>query len=155
LQDLAGGEHGAHTQKLLNEVAAARRCLLNPATKADYDQTLRAFQVPMPVAIPVPVELSDATIADSPAFSAPPIAPKVVATAARSPKFVETAAFAGFDLSSPAAPPPAVEKKRSSPRIEPKEEAPKPGRKLWYIGGGVALLALVGGVLALTRGGSS
>src|SRR5262249_9656191 len=42
LQDLAGGEHIAHTQALLNEVAAARRCLLNPAQKAAYDATLRA-----------------------------------------------------------------------------------------------------------------
>src|SRR5262249_17485271 len=42
LQDLAGGEHIAATQALLNEVSAARRCLLNPAQKAAYDATLRA-----------------------------------------------------------------------------------------------------------------
>src|SRR5437764_14880749 len=42
LQDLAGGEHIKATQALLNEVAAARRCLLNPAQKAAYDATLAA-----------------------------------------------------------------------------------------------------------------
>ena len=35
------GEHSALSQKLLNEVAAARVCLLNPEKKAEYDAALR------------------------------------------------------------------------------------------------------------------
>ncbi len=36
------GPHSAASQKLLNEVAAAKICLLNPAKKAEYDRRLRA-----------------------------------------------------------------------------------------------------------------
>jgi hypothetical protein len=54
------GPRGVYTQALLNELAAARRCLLNPATKASYDQMLQGmllageFQAPElpPVAVP-------------------------------------------------------------------------------------------------------
>ena len=35
------GKHSDLSQRLLNEVSAARLCLLNSATKADYDQRLR------------------------------------------------------------------------------------------------------------------
>ena len=36
------GPRAAYTQKLLNELAAARVCLLNPGAKASYDQVLEA-----------------------------------------------------------------------------------------------------------------
>ncbi len=36
------GKHSAESQKLLNEVAAAKLCLLNPAKKAEYDAQLTA-----------------------------------------------------------------------------------------------------------------
>ena len=36
------GPRGAHTQKLLNELATARVCLLNPQTKATYDDFLQS-----------------------------------------------------------------------------------------------------------------
>jgi hypothetical protein len=36
------GPRAAYTQKLLNELAAARICLLNPGAKASYDQVLEA-----------------------------------------------------------------------------------------------------------------
>ena len=42
LQDLAGGQFIKESQKLLNEVAIARRCLLNVESKAQYDAELRA-----------------------------------------------------------------------------------------------------------------
>jgi hypothetical protein len=42
LRTFQGGKHGPITQRLLNEVAAARVCLLNTAQKAAYDQRLRA-----------------------------------------------------------------------------------------------------------------
>ncbi|HWC89789.1 MAG TPA: hypothetical protein VG433_09040, partial [Pirellulales bacterium] len=48
------GPNGPATQRLLNEIAAARVCLLNPNKKAAYDQQLRAALQPAPV-IPPPV----------------------------------------------------------------------------------------------------
>ncbi len=42
LQTCATGPHVALSQKILNEVAAARLCLLSPMKKAEYDATLRA-----------------------------------------------------------------------------------------------------------------
>ena len=41
LRTLQAGKHSALSQKLLNELAAARICLLNPAKKAEYDARLR------------------------------------------------------------------------------------------------------------------
>jgi hypothetical protein len=38
------GKRGELSQKILNELSAARRCLLNAASKADYDTQLRARQ---------------------------------------------------------------------------------------------------------------
>lgn len=38
------GPRAAHTQKLLNELASAKLCLLSPATKATYDAVLRDSQ---------------------------------------------------------------------------------------------------------------
>ena len=42
------GPHAAATQQLLNELAAARVCLLNPAQKARYDADLQAKYAPTP-----------------------------------------------------------------------------------------------------------
>jgi len=42
LQELASGPEVKHSQKLLNEIAAARRCLLNSERKKAYDEQLRA-----------------------------------------------------------------------------------------------------------------
>ncbi len=41
LQDMANSEYVDHSQKLLNEVSAARRCLLNAVQKVAYDESLR------------------------------------------------------------------------------------------------------------------
>lgn len=41
LKQLAGGDDAAYSQQLLNEVAQARLCLLNPQKKAAYDTNLR------------------------------------------------------------------------------------------------------------------
>ena len=41
LRTFQTGKHGAESQRLLNEVAAARICLLNPQKKTAYDQQLR------------------------------------------------------------------------------------------------------------------
>ena len=48
LRTYQGGKNGALTQQLLNEVAAARICLLDPKKRAAYDQQVRA-KMPPPV----------------------------------------------------------------------------------------------------------
>ena len=42
LQEIAAGELMDDSQKLLNELSAARRCLLNPVEKVAYDEALRS-----------------------------------------------------------------------------------------------------------------
>ena len=54
LQGCATGPHVALSQELLNEVAAARLCLLNPQKKAEYDRQLRA-NLTLPTVGPSPV----------------------------------------------------------------------------------------------------
>lgn len=52
------GPRAPYTQKLLNELAAARVCLLNPGAKASYDQVLEAVfftSTPPPLFAPVAV----------------------------------------------------------------------------------------------------
>jgi len=68
------GRHGELSQQLLNEVAAAKVCLLNPEKRAAYDQQLRqklATKAP-PRAVPLSTELAG------------PVPPTVVRTARRS-----------------------------------------------------------------------
>ncbi len=58
-----GGPHAELSQKLLNEITAARLCLLNPAKKAEYDARLRAEMEPargtIPRAEPLPPPVTD------------------------------------------------------------------------------------------------
>ena len=42
LHDVATGPHRTESQRLLNEIAAARRCLLDRERKAAYDEKLKA-----------------------------------------------------------------------------------------------------------------
>lgn len=75
------GRYAAQSQKLLNEVAAAKTCLLVPEKRANYDQELRAKLAPPPAA-PAPkprtrdmrVDDLERAIAAAPAI-APPSAP--------------------------------------------------------------------------------
>ncbi len=48
IQSCAAGPHVAASQKLLNEVAAARVCLLNPQRRAEYDARLKQMLPPSP-----------------------------------------------------------------------------------------------------------
>lgn len=52
LQAVANGPHTEASQKLLNVVAAARLCLLDPRRKADYDAQLRAGRASQPATAP-------------------------------------------------------------------------------------------------------
>ncbi len=70
LQDMAVGPHVDHSQRLLNEISAARRCLLNPEAKSAYDaqlQTEQAAQQPGFEAPFVPIITTDALAASAPA----------------------------------------------------------------------------------------
>lgn len=77
IQGCATGPHIASSQRLLNEIAAARLCLLSSAKKADYDAKLKASLPSVPLAKPVLATHSVspqqvAITADSPA----PVLPK-------------------------------------------------------------------------------
>ena len=41
LQDMATGQYTDQSQALLNEISVARRCLLNPQARSEYDATLQ------------------------------------------------------------------------------------------------------------------
>ena len=43
LHEMAAGPNRKHSQKLMTEIAAARRCLLNDQSREKYDETLRAM----------------------------------------------------------------------------------------------------------------
>lgn len=75
LHEMAAGPNRKESQQLLNEVAAARRCLLNPEKKNEYDENLRADAraAPPPAAVPIAQ-----AIAPPPApIAVPPVAPAV------------------------------------------------------------------------------
>ncbi len=50
LRTFQSGKHSLHSQRLLNEVAAAKVVLLSPAAKAAYDERLQACLQPQPIA---------------------------------------------------------------------------------------------------------
>ena len=52
LRTFQSGPHSALSQQLLNELSAARVCLLDPARKAEYDNRLRSSLTPTPAAAP-------------------------------------------------------------------------------------------------------
>ncbi len=58
LRTFQAGKHGAHSQQLLNEIAVARVCLLNPTRKSAYDQQLRVRLPPQAPALPPAAPLS-------------------------------------------------------------------------------------------------
>ncbi len=73
------GKHSQFSQKLLNEIAAARICLLNPAKKAAYDAKLRSNLSTVPPAAaavavlptPAPVNLAPSGVVSSPTAAEP------------------------------------------------------------------------------------
>jgi hypothetical protein len=74
LRTFQTGPHSADSQKLLNEVSAARICLLAPAKKATYDEQLRRqLAPPQP-----PSRTTTPELAPGPSASAPAAQPRVV-----------------------------------------------------------------------------
>ena len=78
IRSFQSGKHSALSQKLLNEISAAKLCLLNPERKADYDRQLREKLVAPRAAVPkasspvVAQRLQDLTFLPPPAGSTPP-----------------------------------------------------------------------------------
>jgi hypothetical protein len=58
------GKHTAFSQRILNELASARVCLLNPEKKAAYDQTLRAQLTPSPPNPPATQPMKPPTVVE-------------------------------------------------------------------------------------------
>ena len=71
LQDMAAGPHVAESQKLLNEISAARRCLLNAEARSTYDAELKSRL--LPTAAPTASEPGQEQTG-KPASSLPPFA---------------------------------------------------------------------------------
>jgi hypothetical protein len=83
LRTFQSGPRGPLSQRLLNEVAAAARCLLSPNLRARYDEELRHEQscsstnAPIPV-VPMPAESRQSNsymVAAPPSFTVPPPVP--------------------------------------------------------------------------------
>ena len=69
LRSVQSSEHGALCEKILLEIASARECLLDPASKQTYDQ-----QLPAPQPVPEATSAASPRQSDSPAPSAVPMA---------------------------------------------------------------------------------
>ena len=97
LRTFQSGKHGDLTQRLLNEVAAARICLLDPKKRAAYDQQLRAK-------MPAATLIAPPTIAIQPA-------PQPVTQPARAPVPLQRAVAmpAGGKSANPLAAPTALQ----------------------------------------------
>ena len=93
------GENAAAWSKLLDEIRAAKTCLLNPAQRADYDAAMRATGIPSNGDSPSPIAISPSAIPE-PA----PTPPSVFAPIATPPIFLAPPTLA----SQPVAPLPGV-----------------------------------------------
>jgi len=86
IQQRATGQHAALSQKLLNEISAARMCLLDPAKKADYDARLRDLlnratappiaSAPLVPSTPLPAQQEDQPEVEWGVPSSPAIVPR-------------------------------------------------------------------------------
>ena len=80
VRSFQAGQHSALSQKILNEISAAKICLLNSAKKAAYDEQLRTrIDVSLPVARPLKVVPGDPLPEANSAifeFDAGPVLPK-------------------------------------------------------------------------------
>lgn len=163
LHEMAAGPNRKESQQLLNEIAAARRCLLNPEKKAEYDGKLKADQAaeaaasqPAPTAVPVaqavaPVSAPqpapvDNNVSEVPAFNfSPPTADNEPAT--------PEAGFPTFDAQPASVATPAVQATTEAPssasESTPKAASKKPIPKQWILAGCSILgVAIVAGILS-------
>ena len=90
LRSFQTGRYSQESQRLLNEVAAARICLLNESKRAEYDARLRRelpVAMPAPQAAPRPVLAKAILVSPPPShLSPPPLASPPVATESPLPR---------------------------------------------------------------------
>jgi hypothetical protein len=85
LRTFSSGPHGKLAQRLLNEVSAARICLLSPEKRQEYDEQLRACGVgaaPIPKPAPLPMA-KPLTTQPSPVVTTGPPQSSIAASRAR------------------------------------------------------------------------
>ena len=162
LKDLATGDEAAYSQRLLNEIAQARICLLNEAKKQAYDEQLRAR---------LTAEQAAAAPAPPPPEPPPPVPPPGAARRLRSRGLAEAeppaavappAAEAPVDLESIVSG--ARDAATARPARRGKPVRPRPAKaggaakkNSWLLPSalaGVAGLALITGLLVWRYGGS-
>jgi len=98
LKDLAVGDEAAHSQRLLNEIARARLCLLNRRKKEGYDRELRAQLAEQTAGEAPPPPRAGGPPPLKPPKSPPPAAPPLAEPpTAEPPRFLtdETSPIAG------------------------------------------------------------
>ncbi|MGL6097816.1 MAG: hypothetical protein ACRC7O_18700 [Fimbriiglobus sp.] len=172
LQDLAVGDRVKESQKLLNEVATARRTLLNKEKKAEYDAGLRAAVPPVAELPPVPVPASHewASHFDRPVLAAPaapsyrPTAvPNVVPGALPGPDPTAAPIFEpeperefGFgDALAAPAPRALTPGKTADPTAVGAAPAASKKKLVLFGGGALALFCVGGGITAVLFSGST
>lgn len=141
VRNFQAGKHSAESQRLLNELASAKVCLLNPQRRADYDQNLRrelglaCSPPPMPPAglppTPVPPMPAPEPIVTLAPELPPPWPPASVATPSA-------------EIGLPPVPP---EPEPFEPEIE--VEAPTSSAGLYMIACLGVLVLLLGGTIAV------
>jgi hypothetical protein len=147
------GPHSAQSQKLLNEIAAARLCLLNAAKKAEYDRQLRTEEASRgkpPVAAPAPQQPTPrptapmAPIAGSmppaPAWrQAPPdTTPEVTIEIPQAPQAIRPAT----ESAAPIEVAPAARRRRPGITLPKTEREPSDAHKTLLLAAGIAGVAL-------------
>lgn len=137
------GPRSAISQKLLNEISAARVCLLNLTKKADYDRDLRAVVEQPPTASPSPaVGVPKPAVVERPPTTPPASTERLLNAASPGHRPIPVSGFA-------VAPPEAVKQRR--PSLTPRKRNKKPPILPVAIVGG-CLLAVAAAVLALREG---
>ncbi len=150
IQTYKNGPHADLSQKLLNEIAAAKICLLRPQKKSGYDQQLRQ-QMDASAARVGP--LGAATVPQLPSQSMMPQSPLPAAGAA-SPTGTEQLrhpAYPGtsFTPPPPTLPPPVARGRRS---LEMESSRPSAGTMIALVAvGALAVLLVIGVFIALTN----
>lgn len=130
LQDVAAGPHAKESQKLLNDIAAARLCLLDETRKARYDDRLRAelAQVSWPEGEPAPPPVAPAYAIETSANSVAkqPVVRKTVA------KGTVIASESKHETTLPTNKKPKQRQQRASPLLP-----------LSFVSGGVLLIGVI------------
>jgi hypothetical protein len=129
VRSLQTGKHGKESQKLLNQIASAKICLLDPERKEDYDTQLRA-SAKSPLAKPPVAKRSQAAKPAKP--PKPPAPPPPV----RRPPVHETRAADTTALVTPSPPDSGIHSRRR-----------KKKSALWMIGLVLGLVVALGGAL--------